>query len=369
MRIALVHDWLAVQGGAERVTRALVDLFDPDVFALVDFLSPQARQEVLGGRRAHTTFIQHLPFARRHFRHYLPLFPAAIERLDLRGYDLVLSASYAVAKGVRTRPGQPHLCYVHTPMRYAWVMEEAYLRDHGMQGLRGLVLRRVLRRLRRWDLASTARVTCLLANSHNTAQRIRACYGREADVVHPPVDLDAFTPGPAPREHYLAVSRLVPYKRVDRIIEAFRTMPERRLIVCGDGPERDRLRQRLPANVRLAGEVPHAELVHLLRGARALIAAAEEDFGLTPLEANACGTPVLALAAGGYLETVVEGRTGLFFPTADAAAIRAAVEHFERSGVTADVEALRRHAGRFGCEVFRTAMRAAVDRCLHHATP
>ncbi len=366
MRTALVHDWLAVQGGAERVTRELIDLFDPDVFALVDFLTPEARQEVLGGRRARTTFIQHLPFARTHFRSYLPLFPMAIERLDLRGYDLVLSASYAVAKGVRTRPGQKHLSYVHTPMRYAWVMEEEYLRDHGMHGLKGMVLRRVLRRLRRWDLERTAHVNCLVANSRNTARRIRDHYGREARVVHPPVDLDAFTPGPAPRDHYLAVSRLVPYKRVDRIIDAFRDMPGRRLVVCGTGPERPRLERDLPPNVRMLGEVPLPELVRQMRGAHALIAAADEDFGLTPLEANACGTPVLALAAGGYLETVVDGRTGLLFRSADRLSIREAVERFERTGVRCGPDELRAHAARFGRDVFRTAMRDAVDQCLQH---
>lgn len=367
MRIALVHDWLAVQGGAERVTRELIDLFDPDVFALVDFLTPEARKEVLGGRHARTTFIQHLPFARTHFRSYLPLFPMAIERLDLRGYDLVLSASYAVAKGVRTHPGQVHLSYIHTPMRYAWVMEDDYLRDHGMHGLKGLLLRQVLRRLRRWDRDHTSRITCLLANSHNTADRIRTCYGRESRVVHPPVDVDRFTPGPASRGHYLAVSRLVPYKRVDRIIDAFRGLPDRRLVLCGDGPERARLTRSLPPNVRFVGEVPHTELVQLMRGAHALIAAAHEDFGLTPLEANACGTPVLALAAGGYLETVVDGETGHFFPAAEAPAIRDAVERFERTGVRCGPEALRAHALRFGREVFRAAMRDAVDQCLRHA--
>lgn len=367
MRIALVHDWLAVQGGAERVTRELIDLFDPDVFALVDFLTPEARQEVLGGRRARTTFIQHLPFARTHFRSYLPLFPMAIERLDLRGYDLVLSASYAVAKGVRTDPGQVHLSYIHTPMRYAWVMEDDYLRDHGMHGVKGFLLRRVLNRLRQWDRANTERITCLVANSRTTADRIRTCYGREARVVHPPVDLERFTPGPAPRDHYLAVSRLVPYKRVDRIIDAFRAMPDHRLIVCGGGPERARLMRSRPPNVQLMGEVPHAELVHLLQGARALVAAAHEDFGLTPLEANACGTPVIALGAGGYRETVVDGVTGLFFPTADGASIREAVERFERTGIRCGPDELRAHAARFGREVFRTAMREAVDQCLTHA--
>ncbi|HMQ75914.1 MAG TPA: glycosyltransferase [Flavobacteriales bacterium] len=367
MRIALVHDWLAVQGGAERVTRELIDLFDPDVFALVDFLTPEARQEVLAGRRARTTFIQHLPFARTHFRSYLPLFPMAIERLDLRGYDLVLSASYAVAKGVRTHPGQVHLSYIHTPMRYAWVMEDDYLRDHGMHGVKGFILRRVLNRLRQWDRTNTDRITCLVANSHTTADRIRTCYGRGAHVVHPPVDLERFTPGPAPRDHYLAVSRLVPYKRVDRIIDAFRAMPDRRLVLCGDGPERARLLNELPSNVRWAGEVPHEELVHLMRSAHALVAAAHEDFGLTPLEANACGTPVIALGAGGYLETVVDGETGLFFPSADGASIREAVERFERTGVRCGPDELRAHAARSGREVFRTAMREAVDQCLKHA--
>ncbi len=367
MRIALVHDWLATRGGAERVTRELVDLFQPDVFALVDLLSDEAREEVLAGRHARTTFIQQLPFARSHFRYYLPLFPAAVERLDLRGYDLILSASYAVAKGVRVRPGQAHLSYIHTPMRYAWVMEDEYLRDHGVKGPAAWVARMVLRWLRAWDLANTRSIHRIIANSHNTAARIRACYDRGSEVIHPPVDMDRFTAGDQERRHHVTVSRLVPYKRVDLIIEAFRGMPERSLVVVGDGPERRRLQRDLPGNVRMLGEVSHTELLANLRSAHALVAAANEDLGLTLLEANACGTPVIALAAGGYLETVVDGVTGVLFPEAKADAIRAAVDRLATRGVAADAAALRAHAARFGRDVFRAAMRRAVEQCLDDA--
>ncbi|MBK8340769.1 MAG: glycosyltransferase [Flavobacteriales bacterium] len=368
MRVAFVHDWLVVHGGAEQVTRELVDLFDADVFALVDFLSDEDRQAILHGKHARTSFIQHLPFARKHFRWYLPLFPAAIERLDLRGYDLVISGSYAVAKGVRTHPGQVHVSYVHTPMRYAWVMEDAYLQDHGIgNGPKAWALRRVLRYLRNWDLRVTARVDRLVANSHNTAARIERIHRREAEVVYPPVDLERFALGSGPRTHYLAAARLVPYKRIDRIIAAFRELPERTLVVHGDGPERARLQRDAPANVIFRGHVGHDAFVRSMQQAHALIAAADEDFGLTPVEALACGTPVIALRRGGYQETITEGRTGLFFDEASPEAIKDAVLRFERNGMSCSPEELRAAAEPFSREHFRKAMTRIVHDALAHA--
>ena len=368
MKIAFVHDWLVVHGGAEQVTRELVDLFDADVFALVDFLSDEDRHAILHGKRVRTSFVQHLPFARKHFRWYLPLFPAAIERLDLRGYDLVISGSYAVAKGVRTHPGQVHVSYVHTPMRYAWVMEDAYLNDHGIgTGPKAWALRRVLRYLRNWDLRVTAGVDRLVANSRNTADRIERIHSREAEVVYPPVDLDRFVPGSAPRTHYLAAARLVPYKRIDRIIAAFRKLPERTLVVLGDGPERARLQREAPANVVFRGHVANDGFVRSMQQAHALIAAADEDFGLTPVEAMACGTPVLALRGGGYLETIAEGKTGLFFDQATPEAITDAILRFERGGVSCSPEELRAAAVPFSRENFRSAMTRIVQEALAHA--
>ncbi|MBK7083939.1 MAG: glycosyltransferase [Flavobacteriales bacterium] len=316
MKVAFVHDWLVVHGGAEQVTRELVDLFDADVFALVDFLSADDRQAILMESMPGPASCNTCP-SRTHFRWYLPLFPSAIERLYLRGYDLVSSASYAVAKGVRTHPGQVQVSYVHTPMRYAWVMEDAYLNDHGIRnGPKAWLVRRVLRYLRAWDLRVTTRVDRLVANSRNTAARIQHIHARDAEVVYPPWTSLASLPGPGERTHYLAAARLVPYKRIDRIIAAFRALPDHKLVVLGDGPERERLQRVAPTNVAFHGHVGSDELVRSMQHARALIAAADEDFGLTPVEALACGTPVIALRRGGYQETITDGRTGLFFDEA-----------------------------------------------------
>lgn len=367
MRVALVHDWLQVSGGAEKVTKALRELFNADVFALVDLLGEADRRDILGGAHAHTTFIQHLPFARRHFRWYLPLFPAAMRRLDLRGYDLVLSSSYAVAKGVRRHPGQVHVCYIHTPMRYAWVQEESYLQDHGMHGARAWFIRRQLARLRAWDLRSNAGVDVFIANSRNVAERVRRCYGRASEVVHPPVDPDHFTLSEGPRSGYLVVSRLVPYKRIDRIAAAFADMPERMLDIVGDGPERSRLEAMAPPNVRFHGALPAHEVVRRMGAARALVAAADEDMGLTPVEAMACGTPVIALGRGGYLESVQDGLNGVLFTGPDPAQIAGAVRHFERHGVRWSPADLRAGASPFFLDAFRARVSRIVAAAMSHA--
>ena len=332
MRVAVVHDWLSGPGGAEKVTRELVRLFHADIFALVDLLNDADRAWILGGQRARTTFIQNLPFARAHFRWYLPLFPKAIGSLDLSGYDLILSSSYAVAKGVRKRPGQLHVCYIHTPMRYAWVDQDGYLREHGMHSWKAWIIRRVMRRMRAWDTANIAHVDRFIANSANVRERVRRIYGREADVVLPPVDPNVFTLYNGPREGYLAVSRLVPYKRIDRIVAAFRDLPEQRLTIVGAGPEAQRLREMATPNVTFTGFLPQARLVERMQRARALICTANEDLGLTVLEAQACGTPVIALRQGGYLETVNEEHGGLLFSSDSPTDIRQAVlRHEERT--------------------------------------
>jgi glycosyltransferase involved in cell wall biosynthesis len=252
MKVAVVHDWLEGTGGAERVTKALAELFKADVFALVDFLSDSDRQEVLQGRHARTSIIQRLPFSRSHFRWYLPLFPYAIEHLDLRGYDLVISASYAVAKGVKKRNGQKHVCYIHTPMRYAWVDEEGYLKEHRMSGWKAALVRWNMRRFRAWDQGNNASIDRFVANSRNVAERVSALY--------PPVDPLLFQLYEGARHGFVSASRLVPYKRIDRIIEAFRTLPEHTLTIIGDGPYRATLERMAPPNVRFTGHLPQHEL-------------------------------------------------------------------------------------------------------------
>lgn len=367
MRVAVVQDWLSESGGAEKVTRELVDLYDADVFALVDFLDDEERARILQGKRATTSFVQWLPFARKRFRWYLPLFPRAIEGLDLSAHDLIISSSCAVAKGVRKRPGQKHVCYIHTPMRWAWVNEEGYLRDHGMRSWKAWILKRLLRRMRRWDLVNSDRVDHFIANSRNVAARVERIYGRDADVVLPPLDLEAFSLHEGKREGYLVASRLVPYKRVDHIVEAFHELPGHRLTIVGDGPEMERLRAMASANVRFTGELPQDGLVHLMQRSAALICAAHEDLGLTVLEAQACGTPVIALRAGGYLETVDETNGGRFFDTDTPASIREAVLGHERKATAHSPHRLRAGMAPFSRERFRERITAIISKATGDA--
>jgi glycosyltransferase involved in cell wall biosynthesis len=312
----------------------------------------------LGGRHARTTFLQRTPGARRHFRLLLPLFPRAIESLDLAAYDLVVSSSHAVAKGVRTRAGQLHVCYCHTPMRYAWDLRDQYLRQRRLAGgLRGVAVNRVLDRLRDWDRRTSDRVTHFIANSAFVQDRIARCYGRTSTVIHPPVDTAFFAPlAPAvpvaTRNYYFTASRWVPYKRLDLIVDAFRAMPGRRLIVAGDGPDARPLRANAPPNVEFVGHVSRERMRDLLQRARAFVFVALEDFGILPVEAQACGTPVIAFGEGGVRETVVDGRTGCLFAAQAAASLAQAVDRFESSPAAFDPAACAAHAQRFATPRF-----------------
>jgi glycosyltransferase involved in cell wall biosynthesis len=374
MRVALVHDWLDTWRGGENVLAEIVALYpDADLFALVDFL-PDASRPRLGDKRARTSFLQRLPFARTHFRSFLPLMPRAVEAFDLAPYDLVISSSHAVAKGAMTSAAQTHVCYCHSPMRYAWDLREQYLDQTGYgRGPRGAIVRRVLDYLQRWDRAASARVDRFVANSAHIRERIARCYGRDAAVIYPPVDVDFFTPdatvtAPAARSYYVTASRWVPYKRVDMVAAAFRELPERRLIVVGDGPEAARIRAAAGRNVELVGEVPRERLRELLRGARAFVFAAEEDFGILPVEAQACGTPVIAYGKGGSLETVRgpgdAGPTGAFFAEQRPGAIAAAVRAFDAPLRTLFAADCRANAERFAAPRFRAEFAAFVDAAL-----
>jgi glycosyltransferase involved in cell wall biosynthesis len=374
-RVAVVHDWLDTWRGGENVLAQIISCYaDADLFALVDFLPDELRVP-LGSKRARTSFLQHLPFARTHFRRFLPLMPKAIESLDVSGYDLVISSSHAVAKGVRTTPDQLHICYCHSPMRYAWDLREQYLAQSGLDsGVRGVILRQILDRLRGWDRATTGRVSHFVANSGYIRERIHRCYDRDAAVIYPPVDVafytrDATLPAPAERCYYLTASRWVPYKRIDAIVAAFKALPERHLIVVGDGPEAPRVRAAAGANVEFVGEVPRERLRDLLRGARAFLFAAEEDFGILPVEAQACGTPVIAYGRGGALETVIDDGdkcTGAFFDEQTSAAIADAVARFDARIGGVDAAACVHNAQRFANERFAHEFRTFVD-CAYTA--
>lgn len=361
-KVAVVHDWLDTYAGSERALAGILASWPrADLYTLVDFL-PGADRGFLAGHRISTSFLQRLPLAQRHFRKYVPLMPRAIASFDLSAYDMVISSAHAFAKGVRTTLGQYHLCYCYTPMRYAWAMEGEYLADFGIaSGPMGWLARRELAKLRDWDYAAAQRVNDIVAISHYIAGRVRDSYGREAAVIYPPVDVDAFTPAGAKEDFYVVVSRLTPYKRVDAVVEAFRAMPQRRLVVIGDGPQHAAIAAARPANVQLLGHAPHATVLDHLRRARAFLFAGEEDFGIAPVEAMACGTPVLALARGGLLETVVDGETGLFFAEPTPQAIGEAVTRFEALSPAIPAERCRARALEFSATAFRERFREFAE--------
>jgi len=353
-RVALVHDFLYVYAGAERVLEQMLEVFpEADLFALFDFL-PKDERHFIRDKPVTTTFLQKLPFARSKHRHYLPLMPLAIEQLDVSKYDIVISSSHVAAKGVITGPDQLHICYCHSPVRYAWDLQHEYLAQAGLRfGPKAMLARAILHYIRNWDVRTSMGVDYFLANSQFVARRIEKMYRREASVIHPPVAVDQFALGETRGDYYVTLSRLVPYKRVDLIVQAFNRMPDRRLIVIGDGPEYHRIERIAGPNVRLMGYQPDDRVQRYLQMAKASLFAAEEDFGIVPVESMACGTPVITYGKGGATETVIDGQTGVFFHERNSFSIREAVERFEAEGVSLSPEQVREHAEQFSSRRFR----------------
>ena len=364
-RIAIVHEWLIVLAGSEKVLEQICTLYpDADLFCVVADPAIIAATPYLAQRKITTTFIQKMPLGVRKYKSYLPLMPLAVEQLDLSAYDLVISSSHAVAKGVLTGPDQLHICYTHSPIRYAWDLQHQYLRESGLtSGLKAWIARWLLHKIRLWDYRTAAGVDHFVANSHFIRRRISKVYGRIADVIYPPVDVESFSQRDDKEQFYLAASRLVPYKRIDAIVEAFVAMPSRHLVVIGDGPDMGKLRALANghANIEILGYQPFEVLKDHMQRAKAFVFAAEEDFGIIPVEAQACGTPVIAYGKGGSLETVRGGVTGVFFAEQSPSAIQAAVDHFEASTGGSPTDC-RTHAERFSIRRFRDEFRAYVDQ-------
>ena len=366
MRVAIVHDWLYTIGGAEKVLAGMLSCFpEADVFCLFDTLSVEDRQRIGVGTTC-TSFMQRFNVMRQRHRLFLPLMPLAIEQFDMSGYDVVISSSFAVANGVITGPNQVHLSYVHSPMRYAWDQQHAYLRESKMtRGLRGLLARLLLHRIRLWDVRTAHGVDGYMANSHFVARRIRKTYGRVAEVIYPPVSVPR-TLTPCVKENYfLAASRLVPYKNIRAIIEAFKLLPNERLVVAGHGPEAEQLHQIAGPNVSFVGFVEDGELRRLMRHASAFMFAAEEDFGIVPVEAQGEGTPVICLGRGGVLETVrtdCAAPTGLFFNRPEALAIADTVRLFRAEEALFLPANCHRNALRFASSLFVESFRGFVHR-------
>ena len=350
--IALVHDWLTTYGGQEAIVNVLFGLWPNMPVYTIIYDEEGECKNIVEGHEVYTSFIQKLPLAKRKYRTYLPLMPMAIEQLDVTGYDVVLSTHHAVSKGVLTTADQLHISYVNTPIRYAWNLYHEYMRD-GFQGkISAGLARLVLHYIRIWDQQTANRVDVFIGNSHNVANRIWRVYRRKAEVIYPPVEVDKFQPASKKDDYYVTFSRLVPYKRVDLVVEAFTKMGKP-LVVLGDGPDADKIKAIAGSNVEFLGYQPNDVVVDVLGRAKALVFAANEDFGITPVEGQASGCPVIAYGRGGALETVIDRETGLFFNEQTPQSLIKAVEEFENIQKNFKIEKLRYNASRFSTDRFK----------------
>ncbi len=363
MKVAFVHDWLLSHGGGEKVLECLMALY-PGAPLHVLVRHHEFQNDRISSHPLHCSFIEKLPGGRTHYQRYLPLMPYAIEQFDLGGYDLILSTSHAVAKGVLSSAEQLHISYVHTPMRYAWDMYHPYLREsHLTRGLKSTLARAVLHYMRLWDRQSADRPDVLVANSHYVARRIAKTYRRPARVIYPPVDVERFRADQSRGDFYFTVSRMVSYKRIDLLVQAA-TRLGKELVVVGDGPEMARVKALAGPTVRLLGEQPDAVVTDHLQRCKAFLFAAREDFGISPVEAMAAGAPVLCLGRGGTRETVMDGVTGLYYEEQDVDAVGDAIQRFERDPQRFEAPRIRAHAESFSEARFRREMQELIAESM-----
>lgn len=353
MKVALVHEWLTVIGGSENVFKEIASLYpDADIFTLVA-IDKTVKKLGLQNHKIHTSFIQNLPFGKTKYRNYLPFFPYAIEQFDLSAYDLIISSSHAVAKGALTNSNQIHVCYCHSPIRYAWDLYHQYIKEAGLsRGLKGFFAKYVLHNIRQWDIISANRVDHYISNSNYIGKRIKKIYGRDSVTIYPNVATTDFDISTARDDYYFTCSRFVPYKKIDLIVKSFAKMPDKTLYVIGDGPDFQKVKKIASPNVHLLGYQPFDVLKSYMAKAKAFVFAAEEDFGIIPVEAQASGTPVIAYGKGGSLETVIDGKTGVFFFEQSIPAVVNAVQYFEENISKFDNTQIAAHASTFATDRF-----------------
>lgn len=363
MKVAIIQEWLTTMGGSEKVVQAIAEIYpQADIFSLVAD-SKLVNELGFGNRKITTSIIQKMPFGLKKYKTYLPLFPFAIEQFDLREYDLIISSSHAVTKGVLTNNEQLHITYCHSPIRYAWDLHHQYLEEEGLGfGLKGLLARYFLHRIRIWDFISSNRPDFYVSNSNFIAKRIFKVYKQPATTIYPPIEIEDFKLEINKEDYYVTSSRMVPYKKIDLIVEAFSKMPEKKLVVIGDGPDYNKIKAKAGANIIFTGYLPFKALIEKLQKAKAFVFAAIEDFGMLPVEAQACGTPIIALGKGGSLETVKDGVTGVLFPDQTVASLIDGILRFEQQEF--DPLAIRAHAESFGKELFKAKFEGFVNEKL-----
>ena len=369
MKIAFVHDWLVTYAGAERVLEQMLNCFpEADLFSTVEFLKDNEK-DFIKNKKVKTSFIQKLPFAKKKYRNYLPLMPLALEQLDLSGYDLIISSSHAVAKGIISGPNQIHICMCYTPIRYAWDLQNQYLKDSKLEkGVKGFFLKLILHYIRIWDKSNSSGVDHFIAISNFISKRIKKFYGRDSDVIYPPVDLEKFKLNSEVRsDYYVTCSRMVSYKKIDLIVDTFSNeLKDKKLLVIGDGPDRKKIQKLAKSNVTFLGSANDEILYDKISNSKAFIFAAYEDFGIAPIEAQSCGTPVIAFGKGGALETI-KGMdsikpTGVFFKKQNSKSLAESVLIFEKNYSKFIPENCRDNAKRFSIERFKNEFKAFIEQ-------
>lgn len=362
-KYAIVHEWFDSYAGSERCVESFNNLYpDADVFAIANFLTDEEQLQILKGKSPKTSFIQNVPFSKKIFRSLLPLFPYAIEQFDLSAYDIIISSTHAVAKGVLNNSNQLHIAYCHTPMRYAWDLYFQYMKEAKLEkGIKAFFVKRFLHNIRIWDVISANRVDYFIANSKYVAQRINKVYRRDADVIYPPVDVDKFPLCEKKENYYLTASRLVSYKKVDVIVKAFSTMRDKKLIVIGDGPEMNNLKKIASPNIEFLGYQSGNILVEMMQKAKAFVFAANEDFGITVVEALSCGTPVIAPGYGGTAETVIHKENGIHFNEQNEKSLKEAINEFEKNIDTFNPQNISESATKFSRNRFEKEINEYVN--------
>lgn len=369
MKVAIIHDWLINPGGAERVLESIIELFpDSDIFTLIDFLDEKDRS-FLKGKTIKTSFLQKLPFVKNKYPYYLFLMPYAIEQFDLSSYDLILSSSHAVAKGVITSPNQIHISYIYTPIRYLWDMYHRYLDNLNLKnGFKGIIVKIIFHFMRNWDFRSSQSIDFLIAISHFVQKRIFKYYRRESHIIYPPVNIKKFKTDENKDDFYVTVSRIVQNKNIKLIVETFTLMPDKKIFIIGDGPELNSLKKSASNNIVFLGKQEDDVVIQYLQKAKAFVFASEEDFGIAPLEAQACGTPVIALEKGGSKETIIgldnENPTGVFFKDETPESLKKAIHIFEENIKKITVLNCRKNAERFSSENFKNEFKRYVEKIV-----
>lgn len=367
IKIAIIHDWLVTFGGAERVLEQIFSCFpNAHLYVVIDFL-PKHYRQFIQDKIIKTSFIQQLPFANRMYWYYSPLMPLAIEQFDLSEYEIVISSSYAVAKGIIAGPDQLHISYIHSPIRFAWDLKHYYLKAFNYeQGVKSLLARLLFHYLKLWDGSSVSSIDSIITNSHFTARRILKAYRRNSTIIYPPVNTNIFTCHTEKEDFYLVASFMNPFKRIDLVVDTFTKMPSRKLVVIGDGPEFKNIQTKATSNISFLGYVPVEKLRDYMQRAKAFIFAAPEDFGIIMVEAQACGTPVIAYGKGGAVEIVRDLNsqcpTGVLFSQQTVNSLVQAIEKFEMEECRIAFEDCRRNALRFAPEYFREELKLFVKQ-------